>query len=409
MPEEYRKVVFDAYQKKKREGNLSSNLLDPTPGNIREECLIIYRERERTPKDDEIFKQFFKGVDRDKGYLTVLENSLAEKFKQMPKILKGGVPNYGLRYAELLAWLIDFQPRPSTSYYTSFYKDKPSDLEEVIGTTNVKIGKPFTTITSGNDDGKQNPENEKINKDREENKQGEIIKDEKERIGKPTTPPIVIIPVKTDDVKINGGNIEQPPIIPPKPEYVPRFSPRYITISCIILLFVGTTSFAVWERLPTSIRMPHADEKFMYWDEDHYEPVKDDKQNVGAPIIPLNVQTLTEQRKINLPDTLTSYSIGKVWYKGFMKDHEFFTSAGAYPMDTTRVLKKLTPTILAKYISNNRYLKNRLIGLLYAIIFITLFGYGVSRLKKEVKQPMKKSMAEEGETLDIITSQAVSC
>ncbi|WP_412466642.1 hypothetical protein [Pedobacter sp. KLB.chiD] len=382
MPEEYRKVVFDAYQKKKREGSLSSNLLDPTPGNIREECLIIYRERERSPKDDEIFKQFFKGVDKEKGYLTVLENSLAEKFKQMPKILKGGVPNYGLRYAELLAWLIDFQPRPSTSYYTSFYKDKPSGIEEVIDTTNVKIGEPFTKIVGGNDDGKQNSENEKINK--EENKQGDIIKEVNEPIAKPTTPPIVVIPIKTGDVNINGGITEPPPTIPTTPEYVPRFSPRYITISCILLLFMSSSSFVVWERR-TKIRLPEPDEKFMYWDEDHYEPVKDEKQNVGAPIIPLNKATLIHQQKITLPDTLTSYSIGKVWYKGYGKDHEFFTDSGAYPKDLQRVLKPLTSNILTKYTSNDRYMLTRLVWFICAAFFVGLCGFAVSTIKKELK------------------------
>lgn len=389
MPEEYRKVVFDAYQKKKREGSLSSNLLDPTPGNVREECLIIYRERERNSKDDEIFKQFFKGVDKEKGYLTVLENSLAEKFKQMPKILKGGVPNYGLRYAELLAWLIDFQPRPSTSYYTSFYKDEASDIVEVIDTPDVKIDEPLTTITDGNNDGIKNPENEKISKDERENKQDDIIEEVKEPKVRPTTPPIVIIPIKTGDIKITEGNTEPPPIISSKPEYTPRFSHRYITISCIFLLFVGTTSFAVWERW-TKIRMPEPDEKFMYWDEDHYEPLKDEKQNVGSAIIPLNVQTLTSQRKINLPDTLTSYSIGKVWYKGYGKDHEFFTASGPYPQDLQRVLKPLTSTILTRYTSNYRYILTRLVWFICAAFFIGLCGFAVSKINKVDKSKEEK-------------------
>ncbi|WP_025142218.1 hypothetical protein [Pedobacter jeongneungensis] len=380
MPEEYRKVVFDAYQKKKREGSLSSNLLDPTPGNVREECLIIYRERERDPKDDEIFKQFFKGVDKDKGYLTVLENSLAEKFKQMPKILKGGVPKYGLRYAELLAWLIDFQPRPSTSYYTSFYKDKPSDIEEVIDTTDVKIGETLTTITGGNGDGTQNPENEKINKDEGENKQDDIVEEVKDSI------------VETTDMGVTGQLIdikekekEDTKVDFPEPEYVRLFSTRYITISCVILLLIGTTSFVAWETSIASVRMPKEDEKCMYWNEDHYEPVKCNAQINGVTIIPLDLKKLQHQRKINLPDTLTTYSLGKVWYKGFVKDHEFFTDSGAYPQDIQRVLKPLTNTILTKYTSNYRYMLTRLVWFLCAALFVSLCGIGASKTKKKIK------------------------
>ncbi|GGE58913.1 hypothetical protein EV200_103438 [Pedobacter psychrotolerans] len=376
MPEEYRKVVFDAYQKKKREGSLSSNLLDPTPGNVREECLIIYRERERNPKDDEIFKQFFKGVDKEKGYLTVIENSLAEKFKQMPKILKGSVPNYGLRYAELLAWLIDFQPRPSTSYYTSFYKEKPLDIEEVIDIAGVKIDETLTTITGGNDDGKQNPKNEKPNKDKGENKQEDIIEEVKQPVGTTdigvTEQPIEIIEEETTKVDYI------------KTEYVRLFSPRYITISCILLLFIGTTSFAVWERSATTVKMPSKGEGCMYWNEDHYEPVKCDTQIANATIIPLNLKKLQRQRKINLTDTLTSYSLGKVWYKGFVKNHEFFTDSGAYPQDTQRVLKPLSSTILTKYTSNYRYMLTRLVWFVCAAFFIGVCGFAVSKLEKEV-------------------------
>ncbi|MFC1222764.1 hypothetical protein ACFE6N_03085 [Pedobacter sp. BG31] len=399
MPEEYRKVVFDAYQKKKREGSLSSNLLDPTPGNVREECLIIYRERERNAKDDEIFKQFFKGVDKEKGYLTVLENSLAEKFKQMPKILKGGVPNYGLRYAELLAWLIDFQPRPSTSYYTSFYKDKPSDIVEVIDTPDVKIDKTLTPITGGNNDGIQNPENEKINKGEVENKEAGIIEKVKEPIVETTG-----IGVSGQLINIEGQEEKKTKVDSHETEYVRIFSLNYITISCIILLLVGTASFAYWERR-TKIRMPESDERFMYWDEDHYEPVKNEKQNVGAPIIPLNEKTLRQQQKITLPDTLTSYSIGKVWYKGHGKDHEFFTASGAYPQDLQRVLKPLTSTILTRYTSNYRYILTRLVWFICAAFFISLCGYGMSKLEREVKPAVKESETEEEETTALLGNE----
>jgi len=197
-----------------------------------------------------------------------------------------------------------------------------------------------------------------------------------------------------------------PPPIPPQPILIiSRFSPHQIIISCAILLFISSTSFMVWERIPTSIRTPNADEKFMYWDEDHYEPIKDDKQNVGAPIIPLNVQTLTQQRKINLPDTLTSYSIGKVWYKGRGKGHEFFTDSGAYPLDTQRVLLPLSSTILTKYTSNYRYMLTRLVWFICAAFFISLCGFAVSKLEKEVKPSEEEPKTEEGEITEFHSNE----
>jgi len=373
MPEDYRKVVFDAYQKKKREGNLSPNLLDPTPGNVREECLIIYRERERNSKDDEILRQFFKGVDKEKGYLTVLENCLAEKFKQMPKILKGGVPKPGLRYAELLAWLIDFTPRPSTSYYKSFYEEVSVDI--VDDTLSVDE----TTDRADNGD---HYSEEESNRDVEMEQQNKSY--EEEVVGtndKPAEPDLEQSHVDESEEE----EIDEDSETSIEKVYISRFSNFLIVAACLLLLLVGSASFIAWEIRAPSISKPESGEKFMYWDGDHYEPVKDGEQEPGITIIPLNLKTLKHQRKINLPDTLTSYSLGKVWYKGYGKDHEFFTDSGAYPQDIQRVLKPLTNTILTKYTSNYRYLLTRLVWFICAAFFISICGFAVSKLEKEVK------------------------
>lgn len=189
--------------------------------------------------------------------------------------------------------------------------------------------------------------------------------------------------------KNDGGQTTDPK----SNQSVTRLIPNtYIIISCILLLSIGSISFLAWERMATSVRMPKADEKFMYWDGDHYEPVKDGEQAPGVTIIPLNLKTLKEQRKITLPDTLTKYSLGKVWYKGYGKGHEYFTDSGIYPPDTSRRLKPLSTEIL-KYSSYDRYLLTRLVWFICAAFFVSLCGYWASTLKKEVKQPV-----EEGET-----------
>jgi len=350
MPEDYQDIVLAAYKKMKDNGKLRAILPRETTTKLRSACLKVYESR-HDPKDLDILAVFFD-VDRmDCDFENILNKSEPDDYKALWKHIRGKTITTDEKNSDLLAWLIDLEPRPSSSYYLS--------ADKTIKIGGIPINELFL-------------------------------------------PPVPPIPPDPQEPPI-------PPIHTGDPVYIPRFSPRYIILSCILLLLIGTTSFAVWERLPTSIRMPNADEKFMYWDEDHYEPVKDDKQNVGASIIPLNVQTLAQQRKINLPDTLTRYSIGKVWYKGYGDHHEYFTTAGVYPPDTVRVLKKLSFGILRDHISYNRYLLTRLVWFLCAAFFVSLCGFAVSKLKKEVKQPMKKSMAEGGETLDIITSQAVSC
>ena len=383
MPEDYRKVVFDAYQKKKREGSLSPNLLDPTPGNVREECLIIYRERERNSKDDEILRQFFKGVDKEKGYLTVLENCLAEKFKQMPKILKGGVPKPGLRYAELLALLIDFTPRPSTSYYKSFYEESPVEIvDDVLGVDQ----------TTGRSDDSDHKSEEGSNRDDVEMEEKDKPNEEVGTNDKSTE-----LNLESNDDKSEEEEIDENSDTSIEKVYISRFTSFQIIITCILLLFVGSASFIAWENRATSIRMPKAGENFMYWDGDHYEPVKKGDQKSGISIVSLNLKTLQQQRKITIPDTLTKYSLGKVWYKGYKDNHEYFTAPGLYPPDTLRTLKKISSDILRDHTSYYRYLLTRLVWFLCAAFFIGLCGYGVSTLKKEVKQPV-----EEGETDNIV-------
>lgn len=158
----------------------------------------------------------------------------------------------------------------------------------------------------------------------------------------------------------------------------------YIVISCILLLSIGSISFIVWEqRMPAKVRIPNAGENSMYWDGDHYEPVKAGEQESGVTIIPLDLKKLQQQRIITLPDTLTKYSLGKVWYKGYGKGHEYFTDSGIYPPDTNRRLKPLSSEIL-KYSSYDRYLLYRLVWFICAALCISLCGYGVSRIKKKV-------------------------
>ncbi len=397
MPEEYRKVVLDTYKKKKLDGSLSPNLLAPTPGDLREECLIVYRERILNSSDDEILRQFFGPKDQEKGYFTLIENSPAEKFKQMPKILKGKVTNPGIKFIELLAWLIDFQPRTSISYYNSFDKRSEIKSEDAIENRNNKIKEIPTEVTGGhNNEKNEHSRNEEISINEIADNQGDLIEEEEELKNDIYDTGQLIDTKENEKKKTKDEFLEK--------EYVRLFYPRYIAISCIVLLFIGTTSFAVWERR-TKIRLPEPDEKFMYWDGDHYEPVKDGKQNVGAPIIPLNENTLTQQQKITLPDTLTSYSIGKVWYKGHGKDHEFFTASGPYPQDLQRVLKPLTNTILTKYTSNYRYILTRLVWFICAAFFISLCGYGASKLEKEVKPAVKEPDTEEEETTALLGNE----
>lgn len=140
MPEDYGKAVLAAYEKRRKTGDISPNLLQPTPGSVREECLLVCK-RVLENRDAESLNLFLIGSERDSsGCLKNVEQSKAEKYKQIPKILRGEVGNPGIKYIELIAILIDFSPRPSTSYYLS--AKRQSNSSTISGSLDQKAAKP---------------------------------------------------------------------------------------------------------------------------------------------------------------------------------------------------------------------------------------------------------------------------
>lgn len=369
MFEDYKKAILDFYRIKKENHRLSLNLEAPRRDRLRAECAKVFL-RKNSKVDRDFIRSVFDPTNEYEDQMRSIERFDLNRFRALVSFLTiEGRDIRDDRLVKLLAWLIDFPP------YNEWRELSEEELklifEEAAEELEVEITEPIGDIKV--------PDN----------------------ISGSQSQSIVII---GDPNSVDSSEDTTQQEEPEDPVYKRYFSSGYIVISCILLLFVGTTSFAVWERR-TKIRMPEPDEKFMYWDEDHYEPVKDEKQNVGAPIIPLNEKTLRQQQKITLPDTLTSYSIGKVWYKGHGKDHEFFTASGAYPQDLQRVLKPLTSTILTRYTSNYRYILIRLVWFICAAFFISLCGYGMSKLEKEVKPAVKESDTEEEEATALLGNE----
>jgi len=406
MTEEYPELVLSTYKKMRDNGELHTIIPKATTAALKNACLKVYDSR-YNPEDADILSVFFN-VDKMKcDFRKVISDVKSDYFKALWKHIRDKTDTTDERNSDLLAWLIDFKPRPSGSYYKSLREAKKRTKESneglIITSSDGNSDSNGEDIPTDKGDDSLNGESDKNDGLEKETKEkieslntsepiGEIeINGEKELVDKPTVPPVIIIPVKINDG--DKGADKTRDIHPPKePIYEPRFSPRYIIISCVLIFFIGSTSFMVWERMPISVRKPDVGENAMYWDGDHYEPVKAGAQKPGVAIIPLDFTLLQQQRKITLPDTLTKYSLGKVWYKGYGSNHEYFTFKGIYPADTARTLKPLSTTILTKYTSNYRYYFTRLLWFLCAAFVISIGGYLVSTLKKEVKHAK-----EEGE------------
>lgn len=363
MFEDYKKAILDFYRIKKENHRLSLNLEAPRRDRLRAECAKVFL-RKNSKVDRDFIRSVFDPTNEYEDQMRSIERFDLDRFRALVSFLTiEGRDIRDDRLVKLLAWLIDFPPY---NEWRELSEEKLKLIfEEAAEEPEAEITEPIITEPIGDI---KVPDN----------------------ISGSQSPTIIVI---DDPTSVDGSKDTTQSEKPKDQVYKRHFSSSYIVVSCIILLLVGTTSFSYWERR-TKIRLPDPDEKFMYWDEDHYEPVKDGKQNVGAPIIPLNKATLLHQQKITLPDTLTSYSIGKVWYKGHGKDHEFFTDSGAYPQDLQRVLKPLTNNILTKYTSNYKYMLTRLVWFICAAFFISLCGFAVSRLEKEVNPPVKEIETE---------------
>eukprot|EP01132_Coremiostelium_polycephalum_P011312 gene11312-13848_t len=152
---------------------------------------------------------------------------------------------------------------------------------------------------------------------------------------------------------------------PPKP-----LSIKKNVLISIGILITGGGCFMLWENNLTRTILPNKGELCMYWTGYKYEPANCDDNTNKHGLIPVNTHALNYFKKIRYPDTLTKYSLGKVWYSKVNGKLEFFTDSGVHPIDTIRKLKTLSPYMLNKYVSSYRY-KLTLLGWSTGIIVMT--------------------------------------
>ncbi|KQB99944.1 hypothetical protein [Pedobacter sp. Hv1] len=106
MIEEYQEEILVAYKKLKP--NLSHDLQNPTPANLRDEAVKLYEERQ---DGREILLKFSEG--NYKGSENVGIGKLdIDKFRPVNHFLIDKTSNPNRRVVELVAWLINFEPRP---------------------------------------------------------------------------------------------------------------------------------------------------------------------------------------------------------------------------------------------------------------------------------------------------------
>jgi len=350
MPEDYQVKVLAAYKEKKAKGELSLLLANATTAKLRDACLKNYNERCK-PEDDDVFSEFFNLDKLNTDFRQRIRKADEGEFKPLLNHIKGKTGSTDYKNSELLAWLIDFQPRPSTAYYKSF---QPVQEEEVL---------------QPSDDDNPAPDEDLHDREEEDKQDTDLPQPEN--------------PDKESDEDAPPTPTPTPPIPPPPTNE--RLNKKIATALLILLISGGSITLFSNDIIGTSYREPLPSEKCMVWKNDRYTPIACDINISDGIILPLDKEQLAHQRKITQPDTLTTNSLGKVWYTKINGTPEFYTDSGMHPADTLRRLKPLTNYILTKYISYYRYLFKLLVWSISIIIFFILCVVCIKTIRKDRK------------------------
>ena len=127
---------------------------------------------------------------------------------------------------------------------------------------------------------------------------------------------------------------------------------------------------------PIQIREPRPNEKCMYWNGSYYEPIScNDTISSSKKIIPLKLKELVNLKRNNNPDTLTISDLNKNWYRKLDNKIYLFTSAGRFPLDTSKTLRPLTERIFNQHLANKYSRLDKWLPLLYLVSSIALLTY----------------------------------
>jgi len=111
--ETYKEEVILDYKAKKEKGLLPFNLQNPTPANLKKECISIFPSRH--PKAHEYtFRALFGDKDNIEDYLSSFENADPDIFRPLNAFIRRDTKvGTNKRNIYLLAWLIGFESETS--------------------------------------------------------------------------------------------------------------------------------------------------------------------------------------------------------------------------------------------------------------------------------------------------------
>ncbi|HTE01462.1 MAG TPA: hypothetical protein VK668_19380 [Mucilaginibacter sp.] len=108
---DYQAEVLQTYHHKKADNALSLNLIHPTPANLRNECEAVIDKR-FLKSDLNTLRSFFGDHVDATAFVKAIRKFDVDLLRPLDNYLKGKVKDTNEKNVELLAWLIDYEPRP---------------------------------------------------------------------------------------------------------------------------------------------------------------------------------------------------------------------------------------------------------------------------------------------------------
>jgi hypothetical protein len=321
---DYTMLVMQAYREKRANNELSLLLAQSTPAKIRQACLHVYKEHydkkehQILRKDEQVLRDFFGPGESGKQFLQLIREFGTDKFRPLDNYLKGNTEKTDNTNLELLAWLINFQHRPY-----SFDKNFQLTDEELLLLTN-NDEKQSESVADKNGLEENNEAQETFL----EKETGNVAVQIEDALGVP-----FVTGEKNDKAKIKN---------------------RRAAVIFLMLIICTAGVYAVWQQ--TQI-VGNGNTVCVYWAGDHYEKAPCDEKSKGRLIIPMNPEKVRSFRKITQEDTITEWSVGKLYYIKDSNTIKLYTEAGSYPENLNRTLK-----VLSSYVFENHLRKKETFG-----------------------------------------------
>jgi hypothetical protein len=308
---DYTALVLKAYEERRDANRLSQRLMHPTTANIKQECVYVYTERiKKGEEETNTLRSFFGIPPEGKNFGYVIERCKPDRFRPLQSFIKGEIKNPASVSVELLAWLIDFTPRPLARAQALF----------------------GNTIVLDNDAGSIKANKDLSKTDSDDRNLQDGVKVEREEISM----------TKKQEAKNPTNNLDNKKLR------------RAIIIGLIAIFLLGGT-YLIWKKEKSKqMAFGNVSSECMYWAEDHYEAMPCNEERKDRLKLPMDQEKMKSFKKILREDTITEKCIGKIYYIKINGKTEYYTSGGNHPIDVTRSLKPLSKHMYDTYFRNEK-------------------------------------------------------